>query len=140
MRKSVLASFVLAAVAAAQPQPTYLEVFTVKVKPEKRSEFDILAKKIADANRKNKGDNFLCSDVMYGEQYTVYFTSARTNLAAAEEGMKAFECALGKAFGAGTPKVMDDLNRCAVSSRGELRRVRMDLSAGISDVNGLMRT
>jgi hypothetical protein len=140
MRRSIFASFVLAAFAAAQPQPTYVDVFIAKVKPEKRSEFDVLAKKLADANRKNKGDNYLCADVQYGEQNTLYFTSARPNLAAIDAGSKAFEDAMGKAFGPAAAKVMDDITRCTVSTRGELRRIRQDLSAGTADVNELMTT
>ncbi len=140
MRKSICASFLFALTAAAQPQINYIEAFIVKVKPEKRSEFDTMAKRIADANRKNKGDTFICSEVTYGEQNTIYFTSGRTNMAAIDDGMKAFNDAFGKAFGATAPKVMDDLNRCITSSRGEIRRARMDLSSGVAEPSVLMKT
>src|SRR5713226_4777536 len=117
MRKAICAGFIFDMIAAAQPQIGYVDVFIAKVKPEKRSEFDAIAKKIAAANRKNKGDNFLCSEVQYGEQNTLYFTSGRANLAAIDDGTKAFEAAMGKAFGATAAKTMDDVNRCMTGSR-----------------------
>ena len=58
----------------------YLDVLTCKVKPEKRTDFDAVAKKMADANRRYKGDSFLASQVEYGEQNTVIFTSGRSFL------------------------------------------------------------
>src|SRR5438477_8724279 len=115
MKKTICASFAFAMLAAAQPQIGYVDIFIVKVKPEKRMEFDALAKKIAEANRKNKGDNFTCSSVEYGEQNTLYFTSGRANMAAIDEGMKAFESAIGKAFGPAASKIMDDANHCMLS-------------------------
>jgi hypothetical protein len=140
MRKTICTSFLFAMMAAAQPQIGYVDVFVVKVKPERRAEFDALGKRVADANRKNKGDNFICSEVQFGEQNTIYYTSGRANLAAIDDGMKAFENAMGKAFGATVPKVMDDFNHYVVSSRGELRRVRMDLGSGITDPSALLST
>lgn len=140
MKKTICAGFAFAMLAAAQPQIGYVDVFIAKIKPEKRMEFEAFGKKIAEANRKNKGDNFTCSSVEYGEQNTFYFTSGRPNMAAIDEGMKAFESAIGKAFGAGAAKIMDDVNHCMISSRSELRRVRLDLSAGVPDGGALLKT
>jgi hypothetical protein len=139
MRKAICSSFVFAMIAAAQPQIGYVDIFVAKVKPEKRPEFDALGKRIADANRKNKGDNFTCSEIVYGEQNTFFFTSARANLAGIDEGTKAFESALGKTFGATAGKVMEDVNRCLISSHGELRRVRTDLSSGSAEPSALFK-
>ncbi|MBI3665952.1 MAG: hypothetical protein HY236_06965 [Acidobacteria bacterium] len=62
----ILAGAVLFAAAAfAQMQgfySGYLDIAVVKVRPEKRAEFDAINKKMADANRKNKGDNWIASE------------------------------------------------------------------------------
>ena len=73
----------------AQVYEGYLDVLTCKVKPEKRTDFDVVAKKMADANRRYKGDTFLASQVEYGEQNTLIFTSGRENYAAIDKGMAA---------------------------------------------------
>jgi hypothetical protein len=63
-RKSLWASvaFVLLvawlAAHAQQAQEDYLDVFTVQVKPEKRAEFDAIAKKMVSANHQNNGDSY----------------------------------------------------------------------------------
>ena len=45
------------ALAPAQaPMGDYLDVMVVKIRPEKRADFDRIAHKVADANRKSKGD------------------------------------------------------------------------------------
>ena len=53
---SVIAFVLLGALAfvhAQQAQESYLDVFTVQVKPDKRADFDAIGKKIAAANRQN---------------------------------------------------------------------------------------
>ncbi|MBI3665949.1 MAG: hypothetical protein HY236_06950 [Acidobacteria bacterium] len=130
----ILAGVVLLAAAAfAQMQDFYsgyLDVGIVKVKPEKRAEFDALGKKIADANRKNKGDTWLAAEVTYGEGNVVQFTSFRQNYADIDKGMDAFMSAISKTAGgaAGFAKMMQDVNNCTASSRAEVRRRRGDLS------------
>jgi hypothetical protein len=105
-------------------------VYTAKVKMGKRAEFDSINKRIAEINRKNKGDNWLAYELMYGEPNTVNFVSTRTGYGAAEEGMKAFEGAVTKAMGAaGMHKLFTDFDAAADSERSELRRRRWDLSA-----------
>lgn len=133
MRAKVCASAVLvlllALAAAGQTQDGFLDVYIAKVKPEKRAEFDALIKRMAEANRKAKGDTWIASEVAYGEHNTIYFTSRRGNYAEIEQHMDLFTGALNKAFGpAGADKLLRDFNACLVSSRGELRRRRMDLS------------
>ena len=49
----------LAAPVAVQAQGDYLDVYTVKVKPEKLADFQALTKKWADANRRYDGDRWL---------------------------------------------------------------------------------
>ena len=123
----------LSAVAFAQTQDFYsgyLDVAIAKVKPEKRAEFDAINKKMAEANRRNKGDNWIVSETIEGEWNTVYYTSARQSYAEIEKGMDAFMGALGKPGGAAaSAKMMQDFYNCVQSFRVEVRRRRGDLSS-----------
>jgi quinol monooxygenase YgiN len=106
----------------------YLDYYIVKVKPEKRADFEAIARKIVDANRKNQGSNWLAYETQYGEANTVYFVSSPQNMAAIDTADQAFRKALRASFGADTGRVMQDMDNCIVSSRGEIRRRRWDLS------------
>jgi hypothetical protein len=126
----LLLAGILAAPIAAQMPESYLDVDIAKVKMGKRSEFDSINKRMVEINRKNKGDNWLAYQVMYGEPNTIYFVSTRAGYGAAEQGMKAFEGALTKAVGAaGMHKLLADWDATVESERAELRRRRWDLSA-----------
>jgi hypothetical protein len=129
MLRAVCTSFVLTALAIGQPV-VYVDSYIAKVKPEKRADFDALAKRMAEANRAHKGDNWTASQVEFGEQHTLYFTAGRTNLAAIDAGMKAFDTAIKEAYGtAAAEKLMQDIDKCLISARTELRRIRPDLSS-----------
>lgn len=129
-----------AELAPAQTYEGYLDVLTCKVKPEKRSDFDGLSKKVADANRRYKGDTFLASQVEYGEQNTVIFTSGRENYAAIEKGNNAFESAMKEAFGPASAQMQKDFNACLISSQAEIRKRRGDLSINLpSDMAGVLK-
>jgi hypothetical protein len=123
-------SLALCAVSFAPAQTAdYLDIFMVKVKPERRADFDTLSRKIADANRKAKGDNWIAMQNEYGESNTVFFISPRKNYAAIEQGSKAFMGAVHEVYGPDAWKKMEqDFNSMIVGSRGELRRRRWDLS------------
>lgn len=122
-------SVLLVAVAAAQTQEEYIDIFSVKVKPEKRAQFDAVTKKFAAANRQNKGDAWLTTETVYGDGNRVTFASFRTSYGDIEKGMEAFMGSLAKSLGqAGMQKVFDDFGACVESSRGEFRRRRRDLS------------
>ncbi len=119
----------LAIPAAVQAQGDYLDIYIVKVKPEKTAEFNALAKKMVDANRNNKGDQWLTEETMYGDGNTVIFVSIRKDYADADNASATFMGALNKAYGKeGSEKMLNDWNNCLVSSRSELRRRRWDLS------------
>jgi len=130
---SVIAFVLLAALGVAQAQQaqeSYLDVFTVQVKPEKRADFDAISKKIALANRQNKGDTWLAMETTYGPGDRVTFVSTRSSYGEVEAAMGTFMGALQKAYGkAATDKMMQDLDQCAMSSRSEIRRRRWDLSS-----------
>lgn len=124
---------VFAVAVLAQSKEDYLDVYQVQVKPEKRAEFDAIIKKIADANRNNHGDQWETLESMYGEGNWITFISHRQSYADVESGMTAFNNAISKAFGAGASKMFAEFGSCLVSSRGELRRRRWDLSNAPAD-------
>ena len=131
--KKLLATFTFALlvspVAHAQ-RNEFLDVFIVKIRPEKRADFDTVGRKIAEANRKAKGDLWIATEFDYGEGNTVQFVSARQNFAAIDAGSSAFMNAIKEAYGpGGVPKMMQDFNDTILSSRSEIRRRRWDLSA-----------
>ena len=129
---SVIAFVLLAALAvgqAQQSQESYLDVYTVQVKPEKRADFDAIAKKISAANRENKGDTWLAMDTVYGPGDRLTFISTRNSYGEIEAAMGTFMVALQKTYGKGAEKMMQDFNQCIVRSRSEIRRRRWDLSS-----------
>jgi hypothetical protein len=119
----------LAAPLAVHAQGDYLDVYIVKVKPEKVADFQALTKKWADANRRFNGDRWLTMEVLYGEGNVYQFTSTRKDYAEIDKVNEAVEAAANKAFGKEAAQKMEqDFNNCLVSSRSELRRRRWDLS------------
>jgi hypothetical protein len=123
----IIALTALLAVPAVQAQDGYLDYYIVKVKPEKRTDFEAVAKKIAAANRKS-GDRWLAFQTEYGEGYTVSFSSARKDMAAIDTGSKMFMDALKENYGEGMTKLFQEMDACVTGSRGEIRKRRMDLS------------
>src|SRR6267378_3449669 len=89
----------LAAPIAVQAQGDYLDVFVVKVKPEKLADFQALTKKWADANRRNNGDRWLALEAVYGEGNVYQFTSTRKDYADIDKANEAVMAAVNKAFG-----------------------------------------
>jgi hypothetical protein len=145
VRIVVAVVFVLAfwATAAAQMEEEYLDAYVVKVKPDKRAQFDAISKRMAEANRGNNGDAWLAMETVYGDADTVSFISRRSSYGDIEKGMGAFMGALGKAYGEqGVQKIFGEFSSCVVSSRGELRRRRYDLSSNVpkdaSEMNKLI--
>jgi hypothetical protein len=124
----VFASPLTYAQTAPEGMSGFLDVFVVKVKPEKRADFDAISRKIADANRR-KGDRWLALDNTYGEGGVVQFSSQRQNYAAIEQATGVFMAAINEGYAGGMKKMMQDFNDTIVSSRAELRRRLGDLSA-----------
>jgi hypothetical protein len=127
------ASLLLAATTAGQTRDNYTDHFIVKVKPEKRVDFDGFARKVADANARAKGDRWLAYEPIYGEAHTIYFVSGRKDLSAIDTGMESFMRALKESIGPRFDTVLHDMDSCIVSARGEIRRRRYDLSSGIPE-------
>jgi quinol monooxygenase YgiN len=106
-----------------------LEVYVARVKPEKRGEFDAVGRKIAEANRRNPGDNWIALAVEYGEQNTLVFSSSRESFGDVEKSSAVFGGAIVKAYGeAGARSLFQDFTNTLESSRSEIRQRRWDLS------------
>lgn len=132
-QRSVCGLFLAASMAlplAAQMPAGFLDVTTVRVKPGKRAEFDAISKRVAEINRKNKGDYWLAYEVLYGRGPTINFVAQRPSFAGTEQGIKAFEGTLLKALGpAGVQKLWSDWDNTIEMQQSTLRRRRWDLSA-----------
>lgn len=119
----------LLAPVAAYAQGDYLDVFLVKVKPEKLADFEALTKKWTDANRRFNGDTWIAMETVYGDSNVYQFTSTRQDYAEIDKTNEAAMAAANKAFGKEVAeKIVRDFQSCLVWSRSELRRRRLDLS------------
>jgi len=119
----------LAAPVAVHAQGDYLDAYIVKVKPEKIADFQVLARKWVDANRRFDGDRWLATETLFGEGGVFVFTSLRQDYADIEKNSETGMLAANKAFGKeATLKMLHDWESCLVWSRSELRRRRPDLS------------
>src|SRR5712664_1080965 len=119
----------LATPVSVHAQGDYLDVYIVKVKPEKIADFQVLARKWVDANRRFNGDRWLATETLFGEGGVFVFTSLRQDYAEIDKLGDAGMLAANKAFGKeATLKMLHDWESCLVWSRSELRRRRPDLS------------
>ncbi len=126
---ALAAAVCLVAPVAVHAQGNYLDVYTVKVKPEKLADFQALSKKWVDANRRFNGDHWLAMETMFGEGGVYLFVSPRQDYAEIDKANELSMQAVSKAFGKeATEKILRDWESCLVWSRSELRRRRMDLS------------
>lgn len=108
----------------------FLDDYIIHVKPDKRTDFDVIGKKMAEANRKAKGDTFIAAEQVYGPDFTVMFISTRANYAAIDNGARAFMAAMNEAYGpGGMKKFMADSAATVASAAGRLRVRRIDLSS-----------
>ena len=133
-KKALCAAGFLAGVLLAAPslraQGTYLDIYIAKAKPEKATDLEALARKIADINRHNNGDHVLAMETLYGDGYTYVFSTLRQDYADVDKGGDAFMAALNKGLGKqASEKLLSDWNSCLVSSHSELRLRRPDLSS-----------
>jgi hypothetical protein len=119
----------LAAPMVVHAQGDYLDVYIVKVKPEKLADFQTITKKWIDANRKYNGDAWIAMETVYGEGNVYQFTSVRKDYADIDKFNEAAMAAATKAFGKEmAEKIGRDFQNCLVWSRSELRHRRWDLS------------
>jgi len=126
---TLLVCVTMIAPVAVLAQGDYLDVYIAQVKPDKVAEFEALAKKAVDANRRNNGDQWLTLQTVYGESDTYVFVSGRQDYASIDKAGDSFFAALTKTYGKDAAnKMMHDWESCLSSSRTELRKRRLDLS------------
>lgn len=133
LRRAIWALVVVVCLAvpvAVRAQGDYLDVYIVKVKPEKLADFQALTKKFVDANRKHNGDTWIALETVYGEGNVYQFTSTRKDYADVDKANEAEMGAVNKALGKELAEKMGrDFQNCLVWSHSELRRRRWDLSS-----------
>jgi hypothetical protein len=122
----------LAAPLAAEELPKYMSVLSLKLKPGKGAEFGAIARKIAEANRRNKGDNWVAYAVEFGDPW-VSFVSRRDSYGEITSSDDRFRKALAEAMGPAADRTMQDAMACVEATRSELRRYRWDLSANVPE-------
>lgn len=137
-KRDVLFVFALALCANAvlgQPQGELIDIYTAKVKPEKRSAFEAAMKKMVAANRRHDGDHWVAFYPMYGAAHGAFhFASVRPNLAASETGMEAFVGALTKDVGAANlGRFFDEYTATLESESADIRMRRPDLSVNMPE-------
>src|SRR3954470_15458854 len=126
--------------AVAQTGADYLDLTRVQVRGDKSKEFEDAIKKMAEVNRKYKGDRWVALSTEYGDLGGYSFSSTRQNMEAVETAMGAFQNALKEGMGPLADKLMRDLMAYSVSSHSELRHRRWDLSVNApSDMEGLTK-
>jgi quinol monooxygenase YgiN len=132
VRKALLAALTavcLAIPVVAQSVGDYLDVYIVKVKPEKAADFEALARKVADANRKNHGDQWLAMESQYGENNVYMFVSSRQSYADLDKAQDSFMGAMNKTYGKDmSQKMLNEWNNYIAGARSEFRKRRWDLS------------
>jgi hypothetical protein len=129
----IAAAVLLAVSSAGQTRDNYLDYYVVKVKPEKRADFDAATKKIVDANRRGHGDTWIAFETLYGDANTVYFSSSRKDMAAIDTASENFMKSMKEALGPNYVSVFRDMDSATLSSRGEIRRRRWDLSVNMPE-------
>src|ERR1017187_5946129 len=119
MRRMVMVGvcgFVLtSACAMAQSATDYLDMTRVQVRGDKTKEFEDAIKKLAEVNRKFKGDRWVALSTQYGEFGGYTFSSTRGNLAAGRPGMGAFQKAPKTGWGPKGKKLMPDFSPFSTS-------------------------
>ena len=132
VRKALLAALValcLVIPTVAQSVGDYLDVYIVRVKPDKAADFEALARKVADANRKNHGDQWLAMESQYGENNVYMFVSSRQSYADLDKAQDSFMGAMNKTYGKEmSQKMLNEWNNYIAGARSEFRKRRWDLS------------
>jgi hypothetical protein len=126
---TLICGFVIASgCAIAQPPTAFLDILKVHVRPEKRKDYEDAIKRLAEVNRKFKGDRWIAISTEYGDSGSLIFASLRDNMASIETAYGAFEKAMKEGFGSGAEQFMYNLGAWSASYTTEIRRRRLDLS------------
>jgi hypothetical protein len=136
---ALAASFILISLGATSfaqgtgDQSSYMELSWMKVKQDKVAEFGQLSARIADANRRGKGDTWVAYTDMYGKDNYVWMASARSSLSDVEPAMNKFLGALKEFMGYSPDRFFAEASKTVESSGTQLWRHRYDLSWNLKD-------
>jgi hypothetical protein len=122
----------------AQTPAEYLDITHVQVRSDKGKDFEDAIKKMAEVNRRYKGDRWVALSTEYGDFGGYMFSAPREKLADVETGMSAFQKALKEGLGPMGDKLMRDVAAFSASGYSEIRRRRWDLSVNAPSNSGEM--
>jgi hypothetical protein len=131
----VIASASLCVGQEASSHSSYIEMSWMKVKQDKVGEFGQMATRIADANRRGKGDNWVAYMDMYGKDNYIWMGSRRSSLSDIEPGMMKFMGAIKEFMGFTPDRFFAEASKLVEGSGTELWRQRFDLSWNVKDAD-----
>ncbi len=123
-----------------QAQAPYVETWTGRVKQDKVAEFGALCTRVADANRRGNGDNFIALADFYGRDNGVTFVWPRQSLADIEPAMGKFNGALKEFMGMTMDRFMAEIERLVEGGRSQLWGLRPEMSANLPSAEGRSKT
>jgi hypothetical protein len=113
---------------AAQAQ--FLDILAVKARPDKMGEFDAISRKVADANRRGKGDEWIAYSEIYGEPGNYFLVSSRAKLSDIQAAEKKFNAAIKEYVGP-VEKFYGDYGKLVESFHTMIESQRPDLSSHV---------
>jgi hypothetical protein len=123
-----------------QAQAPYVETWTGRVKQDKVAEFGTFATRVADANRRGNGDNFIALTDFYGHDNRVAFVSPRQSLADIEPAMARFNGALKEFMGMNMDRFIAEWSRLSEGGQSQLWMIRADMCANLPGPDEWMKT
>lgn len=131
----VLSVFTVTCLAQQVSEPSsYIEISWMRVKQDKVAEFNQLALRVADANRRGNGDNWIAFMDMYGRDNSIWFASARQSLNDVEPGMNKFMGAIKEFMGYSPDRIFAEISKTVEASGTQLCRPRLDLGWNVKDM------
>ena len=118
---------------ATSDQSSYMELSWLRVKQDKVAEFGQMSARIADANRRRKGDTWVAYADLYGRDNYIWFAAARPSLADVEPAMNKMMGAVKEFMGYTPDRFFAEASKTVESSGTELWRHRYDLSWNVKD-------
>jgi len=114
-------------------EPRYMELSWMRVKQDKTAEFAQMSARIADANRRGKGDTWVAYADLYGRDNFVWMAAGRKSLGDIEPGMNKFMGAIKEFMGYSGERFFAEASKTVENSGSELWRHRFDLSWNLKD-------
>jgi len=112
---------------------SYIELSWMRVRQDKLAEFGQLSARVAEANRRGKGDHWVAYQDLYGTDNQVWMVSGRQSLADIEPGMTKFTGAIKEFMGYSPEHFFAEASKTVEASGSQLWRHRFDLSWNVKD-------